>query len=84
MIIWKIKGIVNFPNNNVKIFNRWGNLIYETSNYDEESNMWDGTINRGLSLGKKVPSGSYFFILEIKESAQVITGYIVVNYNNQY
>ncbi len=38
---------------NMKIFNRWGQLIYETSNANER---WDGTY-----LGQKVPMGTYVY-----------------------
>ncbi len=37
----------------MKIFNRWGQLIYETTNANER---WDGTF-----LGQKVPSGTYVY-----------------------
>lgn len=41
-------------NPSVKIYNRWGDLVYETT-----SNMveWDGTSN-----GKKLPEGVYFLV----------------------
>ena len=39
-----------------KIFNRWGQLIFSTSN---ESNGWDGTIN-----GRLQPTGSFVWIVE--------------------
>ncbi|MBA7541119.1 hypothetical protein ES705_33426 [subsurface metagenome] len=76
---WIIHGIENYPDNNVKIYNRWGNLIFEIDNYDNTLNMWDGSVNRGMNLGKKVSNGTYFYILELKEIKQVKTGYIVVN-----
>lgn len=38
---------------NMKIFNRWGQLIYETSNANDR---WDGTF-----LGEMVPSGTYVY-----------------------
>lgn len=38
---------------NMQIFNRWGQLIFETSNANER---WDGTY-----LGVKVPMGTYVY-----------------------
>jgi hypothetical protein len=37
-----IKGLESFPNSQVRIFNRWGTMIYESLNY---SNLtpWDAT-----------------------------------------
>ncbi|MFN5912403.1 MAG: gliding motility-associated C-terminal domain-containing protein, partial [Bacteroidota bacterium] len=34
-----IEGIELFENNNISIFNRWGNIVYETSDYQ---NDWNG------------------------------------------
>ncbi|MBC7938072.1 MAG: gliding motility-associated C-terminal domain-containing protein [Rhizobacter sp.] len=39
-----------------KVFNRYGNLVYESANYQ---NDWQGTYK-----GKPVPDGTYYFVLE--------------------
>lgn len=44
-----------FPNNNLKIYNRWGQLIYEVSGYQ---NNWNGS---------GFPDGTYFYVLEVGE-----------------
>jgi len=41
------------------VFNRWGQLIYDSNNIEEG---WDGTIK-----GRKCPNGVYFFIAEYRE-----------------
>ncbi len=47
------------------IFNRWGNKIYETDNYN---NSWDGTINVGIGIGgNELPTGTYFYIFDTKD-----------------
>ncbi len=43
----------------IKIFNRWGNVIFETENPDI---LWDGTVN-----GKKVSNGIYYYICDVYE-----------------
>jgi gliding motility-associated-like protein len=48
-----IKGISDFPNTLVQIFDRWGNKVYETTNYNDEK-AWDGE-------GKD--SGTYFYLV---------------------
>jgi len=58
---WIIENIENFPNNKVSIFNRWGNKIWSTSNYDGISNFWNGKSKDGSAL----PSGTYFYVIEI-------------------
>ena len=45
--------------NNVQIFNRWGDLLAEFDNYNNDSIVWDGTFN-----GVKVGGGTYYFIVE--------------------
>ena len=80
---WIITGIEAYPNNGVKIFNRYGALVYETRGYN---NTWDGTANAdyvfqaGESDGL-LPSGTYFFRLELdvnNSKAEVYTGIIQI------
>ncbi|MDX2190726.1 MAG: Ig-like domain-containing protein, partial [Bacteroidota bacterium] len=51
----------------LKVFNRWGNLVYENGDY---KNDWDGKPNRGLVAGEKLPSGTYFLILEFADGSK--------------
>ncbi len=50
-------------NSNLKIFNRWGQMVYEVDNYD---NSWSGTDFDGDLL----PESGYFWVLEYEESGQ--------------
>ncbi len=47
-----------FPNNEIIIFNRWGDIIYEAKPYN---NDWDGT----SSTGALIPEGTYYYILRL-------------------
>jgi len=47
-----IEGILGVQNN-LKIFNRWGQIVYETNNY---KNNWNG---------KDVADGTYYYVLEV-------------------
>ena len=54
-----------YPNNTVEIYNRWGVLVFETQNYNNESNFFDG-ISRGRTTIKQssgLPTGTYYYIL---------------------
>lgn len=55
---WIIDNIEKHPNSKVYIYNRWGNKIFETSQYNNASNKWDGKLN-----GKAVTSGTYFYMI---------------------
>ncbi|WP_141728139.1 HYR domain-containing protein, partial [Salegentibacter salarius] len=56
------------------IFNRWGNKIYEATNYQ---NDWDGYSTNSATSSNQLPSGTYFYILEIRNSGfDPIQGYI--------
>jgi len=75
--VWIIRGIENYPDNTVLIFNRWGDKIREFDSYDNKQQSWDGTNDQN----KKVPDGTYFYILEIK-NVGTRTGWIFVRGNN--
>lgn len=53
-----IDNIEKYPNNNVHIFNRWGNKVFTTSRYNNINNNWDGKVN-----GKPITSGTYFYLI---------------------
>ncbi len=54
--------------NTVRIFNRWGALVYETDNYmlGDGSNRFEGISSNSLDYrdGEKLPAGVYFYIIE--------------------
>ena len=54
-----------YPENTVEIYNRWGVLVFETKNYNNQSNNFEG-ISRGrttISQSTGLPTGTYFYIL---------------------
>ena len=58
---------------NMKIYNRWGELVYQTSEIDKG---WDGTIN-----GKPAPLGTYIHHTELTDDMGITfvkTGEIVL------
>lgn len=67
-----IEGIEEYPNNNVKIYNRWGTLVFEANGYDNAETVWDGKASRGLKIGDDpLPEGTYFFIIDLKNGTVV-------------
>ncbi|MFT7238521.1 MAG: gliding motility-associated-like protein, partial [Cyclobacteriaceae bacterium] len=73
-------GIENFPNNKIQIFNRWGNLVWEASGYNNTSDLFVGNANSGNAVrnNSKLPDGTYFFILNLGDGSQIQKGYIVI------
>jgi len=63
---WVIPGIHRFPQNNVAIFNRWGQLVYQASNYQ---NTWEGTFN-----GVELPEATYYYVLDLGEGGETRQG----------
>ncbi|MCD6013314.1 MAG: hypothetical protein K0Q79_3176 [Flavipsychrobacter sp.] len=55
---WIIEGIDKFPGNNVKLFDKWGDMIYEKDGYNNE---WDGMHTKGYAL----PDGTYFYLVKL-------------------
>jgi len=81
-----IEGIAPYPNNNVKIFNRWGVLVWETDGYNESDNVFRGESNgrATINAGELLPTGTYFYILtftggETPEGQNSYTGYLYIN-----
>lgn len=68
-----IERIGDYPNAVVQIFNRWGNLIYESpSGY---TRPWDGTYQ-----GKDLPVGTYYYVIDLKDDniKKLITGPVTI------
>jgi gliding motility-associated-like protein len=73
---WQLHGLdEKYPNNKVFIYNRWGNLIYESTIGDYKSNPWDGT-----SEGKKLPVSSFYYMIytDTRNEGEVLKGTITI------
>ncbi|SHH00620.1 T9SS type B sorting domain-containing protein, partial [Flavobacterium defluvii] len=67
-VIDNISDLTCYPENTVEIYNRWGILVFETTNYNNTTNAFDGTSRGRVTVHKsdKLPSGTYFYILNYK------------------
>jgi gliding motility-associated-like protein len=60
----------------LKVFNRWGNLVYESDNYQ---NNWDGICSTGLILaGERLPESTYYYIVQIEGENETRKGYLTL------
>jgi hypothetical protein len=72
-----ISCIDRFPNNNVKIYNRAGTLVFEADNYDNASVTFKGIGNRGLYPGgRNLPEGTYFYVIDKKDGSKPMAGFL--------
>jgi gliding motility-associated-like protein len=84
-----IENIDEYPNNNLQIFNRWGNVVFEVDGYNSSAE-WNGTTDAGgVVVGSQVPEGTYFYVLDPGASladpaqkAEMMKGFIVIKYGN--
>ncbi len=89
----EIKGLTAANEPEILVFNRWGNVVYKTSDYI--NNPWKGQNQGDLSVlkntvsaqngasGEIVPEGTYFYILSYKEkdgSKKSKQGYVYIKY----
>jgi gliding motility-associated-like protein len=65
---WYIQNIQNFPDNEVFVYNIYGDEVYEKKGYN---NDWAGTYN-----GADLPDGTYFYVLRFDKSSKVVKGSI--------
>lgn len=59
---WKVSDLNQLNGCMVQIFNRWGELIYETTNYQ---NDWNGT-----KEGEILPDGAYYYTVSCDEDRE--------------
>ena len=69
-----IMGLHKYPNNRIQIYNRNGNMVYESNNYQ---NYWDG-----ISSGKnrRLPAAPYYYVLSVNGGSKIVKGWLYINY----
>ncbi|MGQ1911534.1 Ig-like domain-containing protein, partial [Marinifilum sp. RC60d5] len=73
-----IKGIKDFPNSELMIFNRWGAKIYSKKGYQ---NDWDGRADNSLTVGSEIiPEGTYYYVIDLGNGSKALKGFIYINY----
>lgn len=62
--------------NSVVIFNRWGDVVFTVSDYDNHSRVF-----KGFSAdGNKLPTGTYFYRIEMPDANRTVTGFLELKY----
>ncbi len=68
---FRIFNIEEYPQNHLRVYNRWGNLVYEKKDYQNE---WDGR----SQYSKDLPDGTYYYLFEI-DNHEPVTGFVQIN-----
>lgn len=69
----EIEFIDQYPNAEVLIMNRWGDIVYEAIGYNNQSVRFEGNSNKG---GKgELPPGTYYYQINLGSASKLINGF---------
>lgn len=69
---WLIENVDVYPRCNVKIYDRFGRIVYEQDAYDNEDG-WDGTY-----AGNPLPASDYWYVINLPESDRQLMGHFTL------
>jgi gliding motility-associated-like protein len=69
-----IENIGLYPNNMVSIFNRLGNKVFEISNYNNTSNVFEGI----SSTGEELLTGNYYYVIDKGDGSNRTSGFLLI------
>jgi gliding motility-associated-like protein len=67
---WVIPNLADYQNCKVEVFNRYGQLVFQSSGYGKS---WDGTYK-----GSPVPFATYYYIITLNYGFQPVTGSVTI------
>ena len=67
---WIITNLSAYPGGTVDVFNRYGQLVFHSENYNKP---WDGTFD-----GKPLPMATYYYIIDPKNREKKIAGSVTI------
>jgi gliding motility-associated-like protein len=71
---WKIANLNLFPDNEVILMNRWGDVVYQAKPYN---NDWSGQANSGIHLfGNNLSTGTFYYVVKLGANQEPIKGFI--------
>jgi gliding motility-associated-like protein len=71
---FQILNIDKYPNNAVTIFNRWGDRVFQMKGYT--NTVRDKRFNGLSDAGNALPSGTYFYSINLGDGSEARTGYL--------
>lgn len=67
---WRLEAIDAYPDADVRVFNRYGQLVFITKS---NTKLWDGTYNN-LPL----PVGTYYYVIDLKYGLPKLSGWVAL------
>ncbi len=64
----------NVTDVNVTIYNRWGDIVYQTENYNNKNGWNGGTFNESA-----LPEGTYYYIIKVNSKKYVKSGWVYLD-----
>lgn len=73
---WIIRGIEGYPDNKIRVYNRWNNRVFERRGY---KNSWDGRNQMQIYFGDgELPESTYFYVLDLGDGSKPLTGFVYI------
>ena len=75
-----IENITEYPGNQVLIFNRWGNKVWETFGYENgiTNKRFEGVGN--TSSSGELPDGTYFYVINKGDGSAPVKGFVTLKH----
>ena len=71
---FEIVGLADaYPNFEMKIYNRWGNIVYDYKNNGKSSPAWWNGFSSGrmtINGTNKVPTGTYYYVINFNDNTK--------------
>jgi gliding motility-associated-like protein len=67
---WNIAALQTYPNAEVSVFNRHGQLVFYNKGYTKQ---WNGTYN-----SKPLPVATYYYIIDLKDGRGILSGSVSI------
>ncbi|MBO9731417.1 MAG: gliding motility-associated C-terminal domain-containing protein, partial [Chitinophaga sp.] len=72
--LWVVKNIDMYPQNEVKVYDRAGRMVFQQRGY---TNNWNGKVN-----GQPLAEGTYYYIITLGDSNRQFKGFITIIHSN--
>lgn len=76
----RIDGVDYYTENEVMIFDRYNNPVFQMTGYNNEDRVWRGQANKGIGP-TDLPEGTYFYSITLGDGSPPMKGYLILKRN---